>query len=45
MHFVNKNRNPFESPEIKKYRMNVDGDTQLFLVTLEESIQRESEYY
>jgi hypothetical protein len=27
MHFVNKNRNPMESPQIKRYRMNVDGDT------------------
>ena len=27
MHFVNKNRNPMESPEIKRYWMNVDGET------------------
>ena len=45
MHFVNKNRNPMESPEIKRYWMNLDGETQVFLVTLEEQIRRESSYY
>ena len=27
MHFVNKNRNPLESPVIKRYYMNLDDKT------------------
>jgi hypothetical protein len=38
LHFVNKNLNPLESPNIKRYRMNLDEDTQLFLINLEKEI-------
>ena len=36
MHFINKNYSPLQSPEIKRYRMNVDEHTQEFLVLLEQ---------
>jgi hypothetical protein len=38
MHFVNKQYNPIMSPEIKRYRMNLDEQTQEFLINLEKEI-------
>ena len=44
MHFVNKHYNPLLSPDIKRYRMNIDGDSQEFLVQLEREIQANSQF-
>ncbi len=45
MHFVNKQYNPIMSPEIKRYRMNLDEQTQEFLINLEKEIQINSQFY
>ena len=45
MHFVNKEFNPMMSPEIKRYRMNLDEQTQEFLVNLEKDIEVCSRFY
>ncbi len=38
MHFVNKDCNPLLSPEIKRYRMNLDELTQEFLIIFESEV-------
>ena len=45
MHFINKNYSPLQSPEIKRFRMNVDEHTQEFLMRLEEETQKNSKFY
>jgi hypothetical protein len=45
MHFVNKQYNPMMSPVIKRYMMNIDTETQDFLMNLEREIQINSQFY
>ena len=45
LHFVNAKLNPYEKPVIKRYRMNVDAETQEFLQTLEEEVHKNSKYF
>ena len=45
LHFINKEYSPFQSPEIKRYIMNLDESTQEFLILLEHEVMRISTYY
>ena len=45
MHFVNKDLNPLLRPDIKKYRMDLDSNTQEFLVLLEKEVAARSDFY
>lgn len=45
MHFVNKDFNPMMSPQIKRYRMNIDTETQEFLVKFQKEVEKNSKYY
>lgn len=45
MHFVNKQYNPMMSPVIKKYRMNLDENAQLFLVNLQREIEINNQFF
>ncbi|CDW76654.1 UNKNOWN [Stylonychia lemnae] len=45
MHFVNKQYNPMMSPDIKRYRMNIDADTQQFLVSFQREVEKNSKFY
>ena len=45
MHFVNKQYDPLQSPEIKRYRMNLDEQTQQFLILFESEIEKNSQFY
>lgn len=45
MHFVNKALNPTLRPEIKKYKMELDIQTQEFLQYLDKEVAERSIYY
>ena len=45
MHFVNKRYDPMLSPEIKRYRMNLDEHTQEFLLLFESEVELKSQFY
>lgn len=45
LHFINKEYSPWKSPQIKKYIMPVDENTQEFLVMLEQEVMKSAEYY
>lgn len=45
MHFVNKQYNPMMSPEIKRFRMNLDEISQEFLIRFEKEVEERSKFY
>ena len=45
LHFVNKQFNPMLSPQIKRYRMQLDEATQQFLIQFEKEVTNKSKFY
>ena len=45
LHFVNKQYDPMLQPEIKRYVMNIDKDSQEFLVQLQREVEANSQFY